>query len=577
MKTRITGAEFIALYLQKQKISHVLEVIGGMIALIIDAMYRKTGIKIISMHHEQAAGFAAEGFSRFTNRPSVAMATSGPGATNLATAIGSCYFDSVPVLFLTGQVNRNEQKKRKKIRQLGFQETDIVSVTKPICKKSYMVQSARHLQALLPHTFEIMAEGRKGPVVLDVPMDIQKNLYYFSLKKKNADPGISPQHERSFFTYLQHSLEGARKPLILLGGGIRSSGTEKQADKLVQRFGIPAVHSLMAVDVLPFLNPLRVGLIGSYGNRWANLALAESDLLLVLGSRLDIRQTGANAKSFSRGKKIFHVDTERGEMNNRIKGCLTFQSELPFFFEKLLKKKGFKNKKWSEWTKKIHFLKKQWPDTKENKNSDRVNPNRFMIALSERSKKASGFVVDVGQHQMWAAQSLRLFAGQRFITSGGMGSMGFALPASIGACLAVTPCPIVMIAGDGGFQCNLQELQTVKRNNLAIKMVVINNGCHGMVRQFQESYLEKRYQSTLLGYSAPSFAKIARAYGIKATKVVREKDVELKLRMMWEKPREPFLLEVVLSSDVNVYPKLAFGKTLADMEPQVFSEKLEST
>ena len=577
MKARMSGAEFIALYFQKQKVSHVFEVIGGMIALVIDAMYRKTRINIISMHHEQAAGFAAEGFSRIANRPSVALATSGPGATNLVTAIGSCYFDSVPVLFLTGQVNRNEQKKRKKIRQLGFQETDIVSVTRPICKKSYMAQSASHLEALLPHAFKTLDEGRKGPVVLDVPMDVQKNLYPFSLKKKQVDFGPFRKKGNSFFKRLQHGLECAQRPLILFGGGIRSSSMEKQAEKLVNRFGIPAVNSLMAVDVLPFLNPLRVGLIGSYGNRWANLALAESDLLLVLGSRLDIRQTGSNPKSFSRGKKIFHVDAEQGEMNNRIKGCFTLRSELPTFFEKVRQKSGQQNKRWPEWVKRIHCLKRQWPDIKEIPSADLINPNKLMIQLSERSKKACGFVVDVGQHQMWAAQSLRLSSGQRFITSGGMGSMGFALPASIGACLAAKPDPVVMIAGDGGFQCNLQELETVRRNHLAIKMVVINNGCHGMVRQFQESYLEQRYQSTLLGYSAPSFAKIAQAYGIKATQVRHGKDIDLKLRIMWEKPREPFLLEVILPSNMNVYPKLAFGKTLADMEPQVSSEKLEST
>lgn len=200
-----------------------------------------------------------------------------------------------------------------------------------------------------------------------------------------------------------------------------------------------------------------------------------------------------------------------------------------------------------------------------------------MVQLSERSKKARGFIVDVGQHQMWAAQSLRLFFRQRFITSGGMGSMGFALPAAIGACFAAKNEPIVMIAGDGGFQCNLQELETVKRNNLAIKMVVINNGCHGMVRQFQESYLGKRYQSTLFGYSAPSFTAIAKAYGIKAIKIRHEKNIESGLQFMWRNKREPFLLEVFLPSKVNVYPKLAFGKTLADMEPQVSSKKLEST
>jgi acetolactate synthase-1/2/3 large subunit len=333
----------------------------------------------------------------------------------------------------------------------------------------------------------------------------------------------------------------------------------------------------MAVDALPFAHPLRVGMIGSYGNRWANLALSQSDLLLVLGSRLDVRQTGSNTDAFKAGRIIFHVDCEEAETNNRVKGCESILSNLadfvPRFLEEIQDQSEFLCQRYRGWSREVDALRAEWPDTDELAGVNGINPNVFMHGLSRRSHDAAVFVADVGQHQMWAAQSLELDIDQRFMTSGGMGSMGFGLPAAIGAVLSASGRPVVLIAGDGGFQCNIQELQTVVRLNLPIKIIVINNQCHGMVRQFQQSYFEGRYPGTYWGYSAPDFARIANAYGLFGLTVDDPDQVDEMLNRFWEEPSKPVLLQVMIDTFANAYPKIAFGRPINEMEP--FSQPIE--
>jgi len=320
--------------------------------------------------------------------------------------------------------------------------------------------------------------------------------------------------------------------------------------------------------VLPFDDPLRVGMIGSYGNRWANLAIGRADFLLVLGSRLDVRQTGSQTEAFKGERTIFHVDCESGEINNRVRNCTAIVSGMKEFFPAVLNHiRDLEFQERLEWVQEIESLRQSWPDTQELSQSPGINPNLLMHQLSSVSRYAAAYVVDVGQHQMWAAQSLELVPTQRFITSGGMGSMGFALPAAIGACFAVAGQPIVLIAGDGGFQSNIQELQTVVHHDLPLKMVILNNGCHGMVRQFQESYFESRYQSTLRGYSAPDFAALAEAYKIPAKTIENEAETDEALRWLWSDSSTPALLQVMIDTFANAYPKIAFGSPMTEMEP----------
>ena len=478
-------SQYVNAFLKKNDTKFIFEMSGGMITHILDSVYQKNEIKIISMRHEQSAAFAADTVGRLTGRPGVAMATSGPGATNLITGIGSSYFDSSPTLFITGQVNRNELKKNRKIRQLGFQETDIVSIIKPITKKAFLATNAKNVPNLLEKAYEISLNGRPGPVLLDLPMDIQKSQIKTAKVKKVS---IKPKKfcNNNLLKNLFSDLQNSKKPIILVGGGIHSSHSLALFRKFVALIKIPVVNSLMAIDALPFSDKFRVGFIGSYGNRWANTSLANSDFVLVLGSRLDVRQTGSQVKQFKKNKIIYHVDTEKGEINNRISGCIEVNSDLNSFLTSIIKyinSKKIKIRK--DWINEINSLKNSFPDYKENSKISGINPNNFIHKLSKSSKKASVFVADVGQHQMWSAQSLELNKNQRFVTSGGMGSMGFGLPSAIGAAFTKNLSPIVLIAGDGGFQSNIQELQTVVHNNLPIKIIILNNRCHGMVRQFQ--------------------------------------------------------------------------------------------
>ena len=571
------ASDYIADFLYAQNVRCVFEVVGGMITHLVDSLHRQGKMQIVSVHHEQAASFAAEAMARITGVPGVAIATSGPGATNLLTGIGSCYFDSSPAVFITGQVNVNEQKGARRIRQLGFQETDIVSLVRPITKAAWRIQSSKEISSVLEQAFTCALSGRPGPVLIDIPMDLQRAEVSAKIPvglSGVGDEKLGNQLMDEMFT----DLRDAQRPLILVGGGIHSARTADLFRKFVERVKVPVVNSLMAVDVLPYTHHLRVGLIGSYGNRWANMAIGRADFLLVLGSRLDIRQTGSDTDAFKSNRTIYHVDCEAGEINNRVKGCKPVLAHLkPFLVNALEKCAGKFLSKRLGWLAEIDELRRSWPDTNELDGTPGINPNKFLHQLSRASGQAAGFIVDVGQHQMWSAQSLELGPFQRFLTTGGMGAMGFALPASIGAAMANPGSPVVMVAGDGGFQLNIQELQTVSHHHLPVKMVVLNNKCYGMVRQFQQSYFAERYHSTLWGYSAPDFAEIAQAYGIANGTVVNAIEAQSSLELMWSDPEMPFLLQVMIDPLTNIYPKIAFGHPITEMEPFVKPTEMEGT
>ncbi len=567
--------DFIAKFIKAQGVDAVFELSGGMITHIIDSLNAEKDIRIITMHHEQGAAFAADGYARERNIPGIALATSGPGATNLLTGIGSCYFDSVPAVFITGQVNVHEQKGTRDIRQLGFQETDIVAMAKPITKATFEIKHESEVENAFINAFRIALSGRQGPVLIDIPMNIQR----MQIEPKIIEKVFAklPNNEIDLpINMVLNEIQKAKKPLILAGRGVRASQATNELLAFVEYTQIPIITSLLAVDSLAFNHDLRVGFIGSYGNRWANLVFAESDLLIVLGSRLDIRQTGADTNFIEQNKIIIHIDCEAGEINNRIKGCVPIIADVKQFLvainELAKSKKFFKPQ---EWQNHIDELKKMWPDTNELK-TDGINPNVFMHQLSEYSQKAKAFIADVGNHQMWAAQSLEIGAHQTFHTSGGMGAMGFALPAGIGMCIA-NNLPVVVISGDGGIQLNIQELQTIFRNNLPVKIVVINNQSLGMIRQFQDSYFDSRYHSTFWGYSAPDFVKIAEAYGLAARNIDKPGEVNEGLSWLWQNDNEPALLQVMIDVNSNAYPKIAFGKPITEMEPFAKPIEMEGT
>jgi acetolactate synthase I/II/III large subunit len=581
LESPMKASDYIAATLAVRKVPAVFELIGGMITHLVDSIAVHGKTPVISMRHEQGAAFAADVAGRISgNIPGVAMATSGPGATNLLTGIGSCYFDSSPSIFITGQVNRHEQKGVRAIRQLGFQETDIATMAAPITKRVFRVGDAEELPQVLDDAFHVATTGRRGPVLIDVPMDVQRDQVTAPVRPLPLEHGHS-SFSQSMAADILKAVLTCSKPLILAGGGIRSAQALVAFRHFVRMAHLPVVHSLMACDVLSYGDPLNVGMIGSYGNRWANLALNDCDCLLVLGSRLDVRQTGSDVQGFKGTRPIFHIDIEAGEMNNRVVDCVATVSDLSPALDvlsRVFEESGDRiASKIEPWTSHISSLRAKWPDTQELAGTPGINPNTFMHQLSQAIPDAGAFVVDVGQHQMWAAQSLELSSQQRFLTSGGMGSMGFALPAAIGGAVCLKGQPVVMIAGDGGFQCNIQELQTVAHLGLPVKMIVINNGCHGMVRQFQESYFGSRYHSTMWGYSAPDFSRVAAAYGIESKTVSDAAGVQEMLAWLASDESAPGLLQVMIDPMANAYPKLAFGRGMSSMEPHAQPIEMEGT
>jgi acetolactate synthase-1/2/3 large subunit len=585
------ASDFVAQYLEARGVTHTFELVGGMITHLLDSLSRQTQIHIVSCHHEQGAAFACDGYSRITGVPGVALATSGPGATNLLTGIGSCFFDSTPAVFLTGQVNTHELKGERGIRQLGFQETDIVTMARPICKWAVQVTQAEDLPAVLKEAFRLALEGRPGPCLVDLPMNVQaeslQETVALAALREAADLGqaaelagdLAPGNPslKLKFEQLFQAIREAQRPLLLLGGGCAAVPNRSATLQIAEILDIPAVLSLMGVDVLPERHPRRVGFIGSYGNRWANKVLGRADLLVVVGSRLDIRQTGSDLDSFCAGKQIWQIDVDQAEMGVRLQPeqaiCCSIQQAV-----RALASTGERPQlDHPHWTQEINGLRSQFPASKEYvAEPGEVNPVSLLQQLSHLISGPCQYITDVGQHQMWAAQSLAFASQDRFLTSGGMGAMGFGLPAAMGAALARPDATTVLISGDGGFQLNIQELETVRRNHLPLKILLFNNHCHGMVRQFQETYFNGNLQSTAKGYSTPDFVAIAQAYSIPSSRLQAGADSTAALRALLSMDG-PALLEVPLPITSKVYPKLAFGRRFGDMEPDVSPTAMEST
>ncbi|NQU19630.1 thiamine pyrophosphate-binding protein [bacterium] len=572
-------SNYIINFLISNKITHIFEVCGGALAHLLDSLYERKSISTISMHHEMAAAIAAEGYARASGNIGVAMATSGPGATGLITGIGSCFFDSIPCLFITGQVNTYEFKFNKPIRQIGFQEMDIVNIVKPIIKKAILIKDTDKIKYDLQKLLYIAKSDRPGPVLLDIPMNIQRadinpdKLQSFKKQKDNikTTKGIDNDIMKKVIILIKSS----SRPIILAGGGFRLSGARDELLKFIKKTEIPIVTSLMGLDVFPHNSSSFVGMLGSYGNRYANLAVANADLLLVLGSRLDTRQTGTRPKSFARGAKIIHVDVDPHELNSKIKANIAINIDLKDFLIVLNKYFNNYNKnKIEPWRQIIKNYKNKYPSYKYPTNN-KINPNFFMHKLSDIIPKDALICVDVGQIQMWAAQSLEIKKSQRFLTQGGMGAMGSALPMAIGASFAKPGKIIVVITGDGGFQLNIQELQTVFHHKLPIKIVLLNNKCYGMVRQFQEQYFGGRFQSTVVGYSAPDFQKVVSAYQIPSMKISTNGKIENALHKLFNDRKAKFL-EVSIDLKTPVYPKLSVNKPIEDQDPLLPRDELRS-
>jgi len=574
-------SDYVIDFLVNEGVSHVFELAGGVITHLLDSIYSRHDLQCVPVHHEQAAAFAAEAYSRINGNLGLAMATSGPGALNLVTGIGSCYFDSVPCLFITGQVNTYEYKFGKAVRQLGFQETDIVNVVKLLTKYAELVADAEQIRYHLEKAVYLARSGRPGPVLLDLPMNIQRaRIEPEKLKGFSNSEEFKRIHAMSFCKTMEideviNLMSKAARPVILAGGGVRTAKATGELLSLVERTGIPVVTSLMGLDAISFDNPACFDMIGAYGNRYSNLILANCDFLLILGSRLDTRQTGTRPDTFARAAKKVHVDLDPAELNEKVKVDVAINCDVKEFLAKInARLEGYVKADLTPWYELIKRYREKYPTLSQTNKAENIDPNRFMNFLSGYCSEGDIICVDVGQNQMWAAQSFRIKKKQRMLFSGGMGAMGFALPAALGAAKADPGARVVVIAGDGGIQVNIQELDTIVNHHLPVKIFVMNNRCLGMVRQFQDLYFGNRRQSTVTGYSCPDLRKVATAYGMPSYKI----DSLTTARDVVEtvlKTEGPAFVEVKLEQNACVDPKLVVNRPIEDMSPHLDRTELK--
>lgn len=571
-------SDFVCSFLKEEGIRHVFFYAGGAITYLIDSLYKTPGIQGVVVHHEQAAAFAAEAYARINGNLGVAMATSGPGATNLITGIASAYFDSIPCLYITGQVNTYEYKFDKPVRQIGFQETDIVSIVKPITKEAFLVTDPTKIKSLLQRAVYIAKSGRPGPVLIDIPMNIQRaEIDINSMEEvNNIDSNIdSNKYKIDDIDVVVEKIKHSKRPVLLIGGGVRLANATQELLQLVNQTKIPIVTSLMGLDAFPHDHPSFCGMLGAYGNRYANFSVANSDLLIVVGSRLTSRQTSTKPETFARAAEIIHIDIDPFELG-RSYVDLSIQSDAKEFLAQLNKKLvHFDNTPLKKWIEITQSYKKQFPSFPEQyKNESQLNPNYVMDRLSKVLNPNDIICLDVGQNQIWAAQSLKLKQNQRLLISGGMGAMGFSIPASIGAYMASPHRKIISIVGDGGFQINIQELQTIVRNRIPVKIILMNNGCLGMIRHFQEIYFEKKYYGTIEGYDNPCFESIANAYKINYYSITKNEQIDVVFNEIMNKD-EASLTEIKLPKFTYVIPKLEMGRPIEDQSPLLDREVLK--
>ena len=555
----IKGARILLECLSRLGINEIFGYPGGAVIPIYDELYSFKGIKHYFARHEQGAVHEADGYARSTGKVGACLATSGPGATNLVTGIMTAHMDSIPLLVITGQVSSSLLGKD------AFQESDIVGITVPITKNNYLVQDIKDLPRILKEAYYIASTGRPGPVLVDIPRDIQlqeipydefNKVYenHFSLEGYNP---VYEGHKGQIKTAIK-MIKDSKKPLIIAGAGILKAHAYEELKEFVEKTNIPVAMTLLGLGSFPGNHELALGMIGMHGTTYANYAANEADLIIAAGMRFDDRVTG-NPQKFVPNAKIIHIDIDPAEIGKNklidvpIVGDL--KSVLKDFNEKVPKASH------DEWLKYIKKLKKDYSLKYRKTEDDILIPQEILSEIDKITKGNVIVATDVGQHQMWAAQYLTFNNPYSILTSGGAGTMGFGLPAAIGAQVANPNKRVLAVVGDGGFQMTFQELMLIKEYNLPVKIFIINNSYLGMVRQWQELFHEKRYSSVDLSYN-PDFIKIGEAYGIKSIQLTNKKDLKKHLKKILESD-EAVLVECIVEKEENVYPMIPAGKDVS--------------
>ncbi len=561
--TQMIGAQAVVASLEAEGVDLVFGYPGGQAIKIYDALYDSKQLHHVLARHEQGAVHEADGYARATGKVGVVIVTSGPGATNTVTGIATAYMDSVPLVVITGQVPRGV------IGTDSFQESDIVGITMPVVKHSFLLQSTDELTSTFREAFHIAASGRPGPVLIDIPSDILSESMTFNYPDKVNIPSYRPTYRGNAkqIRAAVARIERAERPVLYVGGGVIASGASEELVRLADSLQLPVVTTLMGKGAFPASNPLNLGLVGMHGSKYANLAMTESDLIIACGARFSDRVTG-KLSEFAPHAEVIHIDIDPAEIGKirevqipivgDLKGVLAAVNEQ-------VEKSGAApiTAPWlehlEEWRRRFPFYHSDLVEE-----DGAIVPETVLQKLSRKLDPESSIVVtEVGQHQMWAAQFVDRERPRTFISSGGLGTMGFGFPASIGAAFGCPDKQVVCIAGDGSFQMNSQEMATAAINGVPVKVLILDNRALGMVHQWQKLFYRERFSSTVLAAN-PDFVKLADAYGWAAKRITAPEEVEAALDEMLAS-EVPYLLDVAISEDQNVFPMVAPGSAMNDV------------
>ena len=557
---KLTGAQIMMKVLQEEGVDTIFGYPGGVVIDIFDEL-EKTDIKHVLVRQEACAVHAADGYARAGGRVGVCLVTSGPGATNTVTGIASAYMDSIPVVIFTGQVPTHL------IGNDAFQEVDIVGITRPCTKHNYLVKRTEDLARIIKEAFYLASSGRPGPVLVDIPKNVSvTEVEYKPVKKvklRSYNPTYNPNARQ--LQKVVDLIKEAKKPVIFAGGGVILSKASKELTELARKTQSPLTTSLMGLGAFPATDPLWLGMIGMHGTYRANMSTGECDLLMGIGVRFDDRVTG-RISAFATNAKIVHIDIDPTSIRKNIPVTAPVVGDCKITLEKLNKlldkeDLGDLKKTRKKWFEQIQH----WKDTQPlaYKQEDVIKPQYVVEKLYEMTKGKAIITTEVGQNQMWAAQYYHFDRPNHFITSGGLGCMGFGLPAAIGAQLACPDALVVDIAGDGSIQMNIQEMATAVQCGLPIKIVILNNGYLGMVRQWQQLFFDKRYVSTCLD-CAPDFVKLAEAYGAVGFRATKPDEVEAVLKKGLAS-KKPVIMDFVVEKEECVYPMVPAGAAVTEM------------
>ena len=556
----ISGAEAVIRSLLSEKVDLLYGYPGGAIMPVYDELFKyRDKLNHILVRHEQGATHAAQGYARASGKVGVVIATSGPGATNLVTGITDAQIDSTPLVCITGQVASHL------LGSDAFQETDIIGISTPVTKWNYQITKASEIPLIIAKAFYIAKSGRPGPVLIDITKDAQFEKSKFSYKKCNGIRSYvpKPQLSEEILTKASKLINKAKKPLIVFGQGVILGEAEKELKEFVEKSGIPSVWTILGLSALPTSHPLNLGMVGMHGNYAPNVLTNQCDVLLAIGMRFDDRVTG-DLKTYAKQAKVLHFEIDPSEINKNVKVDIAILGDCK---ESLSKLTPLINKKeYPEWIKQFKDLEKIEIDKviKEDlyPKKNGLTMGETISAVNKYTKGDAIIVTDVGQHQMVACRYSKFIKSKSNITSGGLGTMGFALPAAIGAKMGAPEREVIAIIGDGGYQMTIQELGTIFQNKLPVKILVLNNDFLGMVRQWQQLFFDKRYAETEM--VNPDFVAIAKGYYIKANRVENRKDLNDAVKEMILS-KEPYFLEVCVEKEDNVFPMIPSGESVSNI------------